>query len=720
MSEHVQRIIGENNPDEATAVPHLAGTWLRVARVAWVILALVALGILISSLPGYAVRMTGQLSHVSSEEPTASIIVFAASSGLASLASAVLSLGLAWMFFRRRFDEPVAAALSFYLLIYAVVMAGPLEHWDAYWTDGSLPVETLQALLLATPTVALFLLFPSGRFVPSWTRWVLLLTVPWSLSLFFLPSLDGPFLSEMSPFALTLLAVGYFTFLAAGLYAQNYRYRRVSSAAERQQTKWVMFGFALWLIYILISSVPYFYITSLPAGTPAPWWAPASERGWFRALTIIPVSLALAVSRYRLWDIDLVISRALVYGALTVSVIGVYALVVGTAGALLQTQGNWLTALLATGLVAVLFQPLRERLQRWVNRLVYGQRDEPFEVLTRLGQQLEGTLSPEMVYPAILETVAQTLKVPFTSIAVRQGDGYETAESYGKPSTHLVTYPLEHQGEVVGQLRVAHRAPGEDFTEADERLLRSIARQAGAAIHVVELTTDLQYSRQRLVATREEERRRLRRDLHDGLGPTLAAHMLKIGSARALLDHEQAAADGLLTELEIDVEATLAEVRRLVYNLRPPALDQLGLVGAIRAHVAEYERGNAGVGAEDLSITLDVPDELSSLPAAVEVATYYIVREGLTNVIRHAEARQCTIWLALDKANSQQGSDHLKVSIRDDGQGLPDDYHAGVGLTSMRERAEEVGGVFTVDSAAGRGTRLSAELPLAAISGQEE
>jgi len=412
---------------------------------------------------------------------------------------------------------------------------------------------------------------------------------------------------------------------------------------------------------------------------------------------MFPLALAISILRYNLFDIDKLLNRALVYGALTSVIIVVYVLVVGVLGTFLQTQGNLLVALIATGLAAVMFQPLRERLQKTVNRFMYGERDEPFNVLARLGQRLESTLSPEMVYPTIVETVSQTLKLPYTAIAVWREGRLETAESYGKPVPDPVTYPLTYQGEMVGQLLVGRRAPDEAFSPADERILRNIARQAGAAVHAAQLTADLQRSRQRLVTTREEERRRLRRDLHDGLGPTLAAQMFRLGSARSLLESDPEAADEILAQLEGQTEQTLAEIRRLVYNLRPPALDQLGLAAAVREYAAQYNSA-------ELAVTVETPVDLPSLPAAVEVAAYRIVQEALANVVHHAEADQCEVTLVCDDA--------LRVKVRDDGRGLPADYRSGVGLTSMRERTAELGGAFDVEARANGGTEVTAVLPL--------
>ncbi|MDQ5809281.1 MAG: sensor histidine kinase [Actinomycetota bacterium] len=244
---------------------------------------------------------------------------------------------------------------------------------------------------------------------------------------------------------------------------------------------------------------------------------------------------------------------------------------------------------------------------------------------------------------------------------------------------------------------LAPRVPGEEFSSSDRRLLEDLTRQAGVAAHAARLTADLQRSRERLVTAREEERRRLRRDLHDGLGPQLAAQTLKVGSARSLYGRDPAAADALLSDLEANMEASIADIRRLVYNLRPPALDELELDGAIRESAAQYATNG-------LSISVDAPKSLPSLPAAVEVAAYRIVQEALTNVVRHAAANERVIHLRLDS--------ELELEITDDGAGLPEDRSTGVGLSSMRERAVELGGRCLVEPSPTGGTRVLARLPL--------
>jgi signal transduction histidine kinase len=406
--------------------------------------------------------------------------------------------------------------------------------------------------------------------------------------------------------------------------------------------------------------------------------------------------------KYRLYDIDIVINRTLVYGALTASVVAIYVLVVGYLGALFRTGGNLAISLLATGVVAVLFQPLRDRLQRGVNRLMYGERDDPYAVVSRLGQRLEATLAPEDVLSTIVKTVREALKLPYAAIALpRDGNCFEVLATSGEesPADPLVL-PLSYGGESVGELLLAARAPGESFSAADRRLLEGLARHAGVAVHGVRVMADLRRSRERLVLAREEERRRLRRDLHDELAPTLAALGLSAATVGELISTDPKEAAFANEKLQAAIRATVGDVRRLVYDLRPPALDELGLIEAIRERASRY-----GVGDEGFRAMVEAPDELPPLPAAVEVAAYRIVQEALTNVSRHAQASACTVRLACTDGRA------LTIEVTDDGVGLPETPEGGVGLHSMRERAAELGGECEIVSSWPSGTRVFARLP---------
>ncbi len=655
----------------------LSKSLLQVARGCWIIMAVVALGILVTSIPGYVQWLNAGLpGHGPTTEPSKSYVILQTANTVISLVSAVLSYVLSGLLFRRRFENPAVAAVSFYLLLYGVVMTGPLEAWGLYWMGNSDFVITTQSILMATPTIALLVLFPNGRFVPLWSRWLLVFSIPWNLLAIFIPL--SP--SEDNIAGLAFLGSSWIVLLGLGIYTQIYRYRNVSTPDERQQTRWVLFGFVLWIGYLLISSFPYFYITSLPPGTPQPWWSPISELGWWLSLNIVPVTLAIAIARSRLWNIDLVINRTLVYGGLTFTTMALYILVVGTLGSFLQVGDSTFIAFMTTGLVAILFQPLRDRLQQGVNRMMYGERDDPVAVLGRLGAELERTGSPEDALDSITETVARTLKLPF--VAIELGKDRKVSASYGIPKENVTRLPLSYQSELTGYLLVAPRAPGEVFSASDLELLENISHQAGAAAHAVKLTADLRVSRQRLVTTREEERRRLRRDLHDGLGPSLASLTLKIDAVRNLLKSDPEKAGKLLVDLKKQSQSAIQDIRSLVYELRPPALDEFGLEGAIQNFIDNHTNARP-------LITLKVPEKLPSLPAAFEVAVYRITLEGLTNILRHAEAGTATVSISLVK-------EQVVVEIIDDGVGLPEGMVSGVGLASMRERAEELGGTFEI------------------------
>jgi signal transduction histidine kinase len=427
---------------------------------------------------------------------------------------------------------------------------------------------------------------------------------------------------------------------------------------------------------------------------------------WTVAAAGLPLVTGLAILKYRLYEIDLIINRTLVYGTLTTFVIGMYILIVGSLSVMVQANGNLLSSLLATGLIAVLFQPLRDRLQRGVNHLMYGERDEPHAVLVRLGKRLEATLSPDAVLSVIVETVAQALKLPYVAVSLKRDEQFPIAASHGHPRENetLLRLPLITQSEHLGELLLAPREPNTALTPADHVLLQDLTRHIGVALHAVRLTIDLQQltselqrSRSHLITLREEERRRLRRDLHDGLGAALTSMTFKLDAASNLLDRDPLAVRTLLRELKEQSQDSIADIRRLVYNLRPPILDEWGLVASLREQVAQYQL-------QAFQAHVCAPESLPPLPAAVEVAAYRIALEGLANVIRHAHATWCTICLEVRE-------DALIVEIRDNGKGLPPDFHAGVGISAMRERAAELGGSCTLENPAAGGTQVSARLP---------
>lgn len=504
----------------------------------------------------------------------------------------------------------------------------------------------------------------------------------------------APYLESFTNLGYVLLAIGFLGSVAAFLL----RFRR-SRGIEREQMKWLVYALGLLLFAFLVVMI----LREL---------LPESDLLFdlsivLTNLTILGIAIAatIAILRYRLYDIDLIINRTLVYVTLTAGVIGIYVLVVGGVGLLFQKSSNLFISLLATGLAALLFQPLRERLQRGVNRLMYGERDDPYSVLSSLDRRLEESLSPQATLSIVVETIAQTLKLPYVAVELTAEDTFDLAASYGLSPTRKdqhIALPLVYQNERIGRLVLSPRSVGETFNPAEIELLTDIARHVGVAANAAQLTENLQLSRQRIVTAREEERRRLSRDLHDGLGPQLVSLGFKVEAAQNLHGNDQDAVGDLLQQLKAQTNSALGDVRRIAYDLRPPALDQLGLVPAIQEYISSLERPG------DLEIRLHAPHDLPSLPAAVEVAAYRIVIEAVTNVTIHSQARNCSVSLG--------ASHRFIIEVSDDGSGLPDEVTYGVGLNSMRERAEELGGTFSIQGLPDGGTKVSASLPLVHFS----
>jgi signal transduction histidine kinase len=560
------------------------------------------------------------------------------------------------------------------------------------------------------------LLFPNGR--PLGPRWRV---VAWTGAVGILlttavfafepgPLDDGiggfpnPYGILSEPLATGLAVVGFpLTFGSAVAAATSMAIRlRRSRGVEREQLKWIAFAAAI----LAVAFACHLALQFSGLADRVEWYGAL----WGLALCGLPIAAGIAILRRGLFDIDVIIGRTLVYTTLTGIVVGGYVAIVAGAGALLQQRGGLVLPLAATGLVAVAFQPLRDRLQRGVNRLLYGDRDDPYAVLSRLGQRLESALAPDDILPVIVQTMTDALRLPYAAI-VLPGAVDEPAAAAGHPVDAAIRLPLHYRAEPVGELVVAPRGPGEAFGPADRRLLEDLARQIGVAAHAVQLTADLQRSRRRIVTAREEERRRLRRDLHDGLGAQLAALSLQAGALRLAIAADPTAAQAQAAELRTELRAAVADIRRLVHGLRPPAIDELGLVGALRERTGRFQT-SVSAGDRDpaadrpaLAVCLIAPEAMPPLPAAVEVAVYRIVEEALSNVGKHAQATRCLIRLEADRL--------LTLTVEDDGAGLPADRGIGVGLISMRERAEELGGTFAIGARDdGSGARLVVRLPL--------
>ncbi|REE99266.1 histidine kinase/DNA gyrase B/HSP90-like ATPase [Thermomonospora umbrina] len=543
-----------------------------------------------------------------------------------------------------------------------------LFRWLGHWLWA---VDTF-ALTLVLP-----LIFPDGRLVSRWFRPVLAAAFATPLIVCVHLTVDPearrfhngvsvyPF--QDIPLAISVTIIGT---LLAGLVSVALRFWR-SPADVRRQIAWVIYPGVLAQTIIYVGE-------TTPIGDP------------LRNVTIatVPICIAIAITRYRLYDIDLVISRTLVYAGLAVVITGVYFALVGTASLVLSGRGPMagLVGAIAAGAV---FEPVRRRLQRTVDRLLHGERD-PYRIADRLNRRLQTASDPAAALAIAASVVREALRAAGVTVEVLGREGRAAIAEDGDLGADPESIPLIWHGRPVGRLLYSRAEI------PDRRIASVMARNLAELANAVRLAADVQRSRERILATREEERRRLRRDLHDGLGPTLASLAMTVDAARITLHRDPAAVDPLLEKLRTTMSGTIGDIRELVYGLRPPALDDLGLAGAVRA----LADGTAGGPRVDVL----VDGELDDLPAAVEVAAYRIAQEALTNARRHARAG--IVLVRLDRGGE------LHLSVADDGVGLPEHARAGVGMSSMRERAAELGGSCSIGPGTAGGTLVQARLPI--------
>jgi signal transduction histidine kinase len=474
------------------------------------------------------------------------------------------------------------------------------------------------------------------------------------------------------------------------------KYLRLAGEPTRRSIMWLLVAF-------LASTVAYFVMWVGPViltGSPiVPYQVQAVP---FMA---VPIAMSVAVLRYRALNIEVAVSRTVVYGALTIGAVGVYVALISAWSALFgPVTSIWWQAALAAA-IAVLSQPIRARFQSMINKRLYGERDDPYRVVSALASRLENTPTASTMLPEIVETVAVALRLPYMAIEIQARGRSETAASVGTPTGELYRMPLTFHGERVGNLVVGRRSAQRELTRPDRIALAEVARHAGAAVYTTRLTRDLRRSRDRLVQAREMERRRILHELHDGVGPTLAAVALGLDVSKRTVGDSTPTGE-LLGRLRDELQAAIVEIRRLAHGLRPPVLDRIGLIPAIREYAGALASRTVGgdTSLDGVTIVLEVPSSMPKLPAPVDVAAYRIICEALTNVTRHAAASSCAVRLWVD--------DDLHIEVVDDGVGLPAVTNGGVGLSSMRERATELGGECLVEADHDGGTRVFATLPL--------
>lgn len=606
-----------------------------------------------------------------------------------TMADLLMSLGLAagW-----------ASDLSSNNIRFAFFDAVSSSSWPQLLPLGLVCVYLVGFVSQATVVVLAYLI-PDGRFPARWSLWLALI---WFLHIAVNTLYRYPFGLLQSPLfealdrALSLLAP------LSILFTLWFRYRFVADERSKRQLRAILpstaalagtYAFSMvWTLFIWYGED--IGINTLRFGLHLAQSGVQSVcAAWFA------VSVGLAILRYNLFDVNLYLSRALVYGSLSLGLLGAYMLATFGLQSLLGVEQNIWIAAPTTAFIVLLFQSTWKRLKVGVNRLLYGGRSAPPKLPPPISHGVHQALDPSELFPSVARTLSQQLSFRHVGI-VAGSELWRTDTCVGTPAADVKRFPFLAQGESLGWLEVS-LPPGEVLDADEYKLLETTAEQLTVSAKAIQLTFELQAARQQLVAAREEERRRLQRDLHDGLGPAIAAQTLVVSSARRLLRTDPQHAEQLLTKLENDIHRTLTGMRSLIYRLRPPDLDQLGLEGALRPKLRELT-------GETFRLELVFPAAKAAYPAAVEVAAYHIATEAVSNVVRHAQARSCTVELKVSGAT-------LELSVTDDGVGLTGTRY-GVGMASMRERAQELGGDFLVSEPPDRpGVHVRASLPLANI-----
>jgi len=574
----------------------------------------------------------------------------------------------------------------------------PGAAWMA-WLRDWLWVPAFLLLFVFLPTV-----FPDGR-LPS-RRWSILAWVgavttvtqigaatrDWSGSR--APKLQIPptVLGSLLAFSSVLFMAAIFAAVAAVVL----RYRR-SRGEARRQLRWFMAAAVLQGVLWAGSLVPAF------AYHVAPYQTPYFEVAIPFALLAMPLAIGVAVLRDRLYDIDVLLSRGVSYAALAAFITAGYLFIVVGAGLLVGTGGrpNLPLSILATAVVAVLFQPVRARVERLANHLVYGAPANPYEALAELSRSTAAD-SLEDVLPRAAQAIATGAGSDRARIELLLPAGRSRAASWpaGATGPFGPALSVNHQGQIVGRIEIGGGSdPGltEALTGQAGLVLRNLRLAAELDERLQEIeaqAAELAASRTRLVTAQETERRRLERDLHDGVQQELVALIANLRLARNQLARDPALANGTLAELQAGIERALTDLRQVAHGIHPAVLGSRGLVEAVEAMA----------GRLPLGVRVEANDRVRGLRYAPEIegAAYFVVAEGLANVLKHAAAGQATVTIEAENS-------HLRLEVADDGHGFPAGT-AESGLRGLRDRVEALGGRLGVSSRAG-GTRLEAFLP---------
>ncbi len=610
-------------------------------------------------------------------------------------------------------------------------LGGPVLLVSALWNAPGGGVLTLLLVLL--------LVFPDGRLPsPAW-RWVLYaVLVVGTLGLVVGVTNPTPGVLELTSaptkgitLPVSILAISgaagvigaistaisvLFVLLDVGVVASVFLRLRNADADGRHQIKWVAFAAAITLTTILVLNL-------IPVGNngePPPLYFAIAGPILLLAGMAVPLAIGIAVLRYRLYDIDLIISRALVYGALAAFITAIYIGIAVGIGTLVGSGGQpnlWLS-ILATIIVAVGFQPVRERVQKVANRLVYGKRATPYEVLSTFSGQVAEAYAADEVLPRMAQVLQQGTGAQSATVWLNSGGTLRAAatspdvdtpapaplSSFNSATPDIpgatTSALVEHQGQLLGALSVVKRK-GETLTPTEEKLIDDLANQAGLVMRNVGLASELRHrldqlrsSRQRLVHAQDEERRRLERNLHDGAQQHLVALKVKLGLAQMLMTSSPDKAKATLAQLKSDADEALETLRDLARGIYPPLLADKGLVAALESQ------------ARKALVPVRVEAEgVGRYPQDVEAMVYFCVLEALQNVQKYANPSNVLVRL-------RGSAGRLAFEVEDDGAGFDTaTVRKGAGLTNMVDRVEALGGSVDVTSAPGAGTRVSGDVP---------
>jgi signal transduction histidine kinase len=629
------------------------------------------------------------------------------------------NLALAWILHRLRFRDWTARLL-------AVGMAGTaavfnLQAAEVYHAmpKTSLEVSLFSAhrLIAGGAYIAALLLFPDGKLIPRWRPGAkVLLYAPLAIGLIVI-SLRSGGIEETNATVALIVFFGLLTPLVAVI-AQGYRVRQSQSPEEHQQSKLLFWALTPALIIgLFVLSQGIRFITSDEfAGRPQE--LPLLIFRIFQPVfTLIPIALFVGLIKYKLWNFDKIISRTLAYSALAVLVGLVYVgMVVGVGSLAGAASDNLLLSIAATGIVAVAFQPVREAVERLANRLVYGNRATPYEVLSGFSARMAGAAAPDELLKDMARTLADGTGAASARVLLRvddelrlvashpeTGDGVAGAETNGRREASGLEQQVEvfHRGEMLGALSITKR-PGEPITPVESKLLSDLASQAGVVFRNVKLNEQLlarldeiQASRQRVLTAQYQARRQLERDLHDGAQQQLVALKVKISLAERIATEDKV--KSFLSQLQKEADDTLQTLRDLARGIYPPLLADKGLTVALTAQ------------ANKNPLPVTVEGAVGRYGQEVEAAVYFCCLEALQNIAKYAG--ECEVWIKLTSDDNS-----LSFEVRDNGVGFESaTVMPGHGLENMSDRLDALGGRVVVSSKVGEGTRVTGKVPVKAL-----